>query len=141
MIAIQGLTAAHTTAIAGLAHTATQNDIGSKADIGVSESERDEMMEAARGFEAIFMQFMLKTMRAAVPKGGLFEESFAGGMYEEMHDTELSQQLVADGKGLGLAEMLYQDLTRQRHGTMAYQSAAVARASEMSVGAVPGLVK
>lgn len=138
MIAIQGLTAAHTTAIAGFAHTATPNDIG-KDEAGALDAERDEMMEAARGFEAIFMQFMLKTMRDAVPKGGLFEDSFAGGMYEEMHDTELSRHLVADGKGLGLAEMLYQDMTRQRFGRMAYQASAAERAAQMSVGAIPGL--
>lgn len=135
MIAIQGLQAAHTTAIAGLTHTTTANDLG------VSAEERDEMMEAARGFESIFMQFMLQKMRDAVPKGGLFKESFAGGMYEQMHDEQLSRHLSADGKGLGLAEMLYQDITRQRYGRLAYQASAAERATEMSVGAVPGLAR
>ncbi len=140
MIAIQGLQATHTTALAGLAHAATPNAV-SQPDDGMTAEERDELMQAARGFEAIFMQFMLQKMRDSVQKGGLFKESFAGSTYEQMHDEQLSQILTADGKGLGLAEMLYQDVTRHRQGQIAYQAAAAARANEMSVGAIPGLAR
>jgi Rod binding domain-containing protein len=137
VIAIQGLPTAHTTALVGLAPTATPTAI-SHHDGWMSEGESDELMEAARGFEAIFMQFMLQKMRDSVQKGGLFKESFAGSTYEQMHDDQLSQLLTADGNGLGLAKMLYDDITRHRTGQIAYQAAAAARSSDMSVGAIPG---
>ena len=41
MIAIQGLQATHTTALAGLAHAATPNDI-SQPDDGMTAGERDD---------------------------------------------------------------------------------------------------
>lgn len=58
----------------------------------------------AEQFEAHFIQHMLQTMRAAVPKSDLLE----GGnmdMYQDLMDKEVAQQMTQRG-GLGLADML-----------------------------------
>jgi flagellar protein FlgJ len=62
---------------------------------------------AAKQFEMIFMQMLLKSMRDSVPSGGLFD-SQAGKTYTEMLDGQLAQNL--SGKGLGIAEMLVKQL-------------------------------
>lgn len=70
----------------------------------------EALREAARQFESLFTQMMLKSMREAS-----FGDSMTGSettdFYQEMHDTQLALEL-SKGKGLGLADMLVQQLTR-----------------------------
>jgi flagellar protein FlgJ len=67
--------------------------------------------EVAKQFESLFMQMVLKSMRDAVPREGLFD-SQASRLYESLHDQQLSLQL-GGGRGLGLAEMIEKQLTRE----------------------------
>lgn len=68
------------------------------------------LREAARQFESLFTQMMLKSMREAS-----FGDSLAGSeatdFYQEMHDSQLAVEM-SKGRGLGLAEMLVQQLTK-----------------------------
>lgn len=67
--------------------------------------------EVARQFESLFMQMVLKSMRDAIPREGLFD-SQASRLYESLHDQQLSLQL-GGGKGLGLAAMIEKQMTQQ----------------------------
>ena len=62
----------------------------------------------ARQFEALFLQMMLKSMRDAVPEGGLFDSN-GGELYQEMHDKQLSVTLSEQG-GIGLARMMVEQM-------------------------------
>ncbi|ATJ84680.1 flagellar assembly peptidoglycan hydrolase FlgJ [Halomonas beimenensis] len=62
---------------------------------------------AAREFEALFVQMMMKSMRDAVPSSGLLD-SRQTGFYQELLDKQWSQA-VAD-RGIGLAERLMAQL-------------------------------
>lgn len=62
---------------------------------------------AAKQFEAIFMQMLLKSMRDAVPQSGLLGSNETS-MYTSMLDQELTQRLGT--KGLGLAEIIIKQL-------------------------------
>lgn len=64
--------------------------------------------EVAKQFESIFIQIMLKSMREAVPKGGLFD-SDQMTMYQEMFDQQISLDLSRGG-GIGLAEVIERQL-------------------------------
>ncbi|MFV2056298.1 MAG: rod-binding protein [Thiohalomonadales bacterium] len=68
----------------------------------------DALREAARQFEALFIQNMLKNMRAAKLDDGLLG-SDQGDMYLDMFDKQLSLTLTKQ-KGIGLADMLYEQL-------------------------------
>jgi peptidoglycan hydrolase FlgJ len=68
------------------------------------------LREAARQFEGLFTAMMLKSMREGSLGGGL-GDSQETQTYQEMYDQQLALQM-AHGKGLGLAEMLMQQLTR-----------------------------
>jgi flagellar protein FlgJ len=74
--------------------------------------ERREAMEAAQGFEAVFVHFLLKAMRNSVPKVGMFGDSFASNMYEQMFDETLSAHVVKSSS-LGLSDMVYREWERQ----------------------------
>jgi flagellar protein FlgJ len=68
------------------------------------------LREAARQFEGLFTAMMLKSMRDASLGTGLGDTEETK-TYQDMYDQQLSLQL-AHGKGLGLADMLMQQLTR-----------------------------
>ena len=63
----------------------------------------------ARQVEGMFVQMMLKSMREALPKDGMFS-SDSTRLYTSMYDQQIAQQMTA-GKGLGLAEMMVKQMT------------------------------
>jgi peptidoglycan hydrolase FlgJ len=69
------------------------------------------LKEAARQFESLFTQMLLKSMREA--NKGFGEDSLFGSdqadMYQDMFDDQMALQL-SKGKGLGLADMLIRQL-------------------------------
>jgi flagellar protein FlgJ len=67
--------------------------------------------EVARQFEALFLQSVLKSMRDATPREGLFD-SEQSRLFESMHDQQLTQLMVARGRGTGLAALIEQQLDR-----------------------------
>jgi len=88
------------------------NDFGGIASLR-AEARRDGQsaetrQEVARQFAAIFVQAMLKEMRAAVPVGGLFD-SDQMRMYQQMFDQQIALD-VARGNGLGMSEMIERQL-------------------------------
>ncbi len=82
----------------------------SQARLQAKEDPRAAMKEAARQFEAIFLQMVLKAMREATPKEGLFD-SEQTRLYESLLDQQLAQTLPAGG-GSGLAALIEQQLAR-----------------------------
>ncbi len=78
-----------------------------------SEADREKLQKACQEFEAIFLNMMLKQMRGSVTEGEMTEKSHARKLFEEMHDEELSKAM-SQGKGIGLAQQLYQQLTATR---------------------------
>ena len=73
-------------------------------------NDPEAVKAAARQFESLFTSMMLKSMRDATPKGGLFD-SDQQDFYQDMFDQQLATQL-SKGKGLGLADSLVQQLMR-----------------------------
>jgi peptidoglycan hydrolase FlgJ len=65
---------------------------------------------AAQQFESLFTNLMLKSMRDAKLGQGL-GDSQQSDLYQDMYDQQISLK-IAQGKGLGLADMLVQQLTR-----------------------------
>ena len=68
----------------------------------------ESLREAARQFESLFTQMMLKSMRDATPKDSLFG-SDQQDFYQGMFDSQMANQL-SKGKGIGLADMLVKQL-------------------------------
>ena len=77
-----------------------------------TEDPRDikNLRAVAEQFESMFMQMVLKSMRAATPGDNLFD-SKQSLFYRDMFDQQLSVKMSQDG-GLGLADLLVEQLSR-----------------------------
>ncbi|KAB0898090.1 flagellar assembly peptidoglycan hydrolase FlgJ [Cronobacter sakazakii] len=80
------------------------NDLKAK----VSKDPNGNLKSVARQMEGMFVQMMLKSMREALPKDGLFS-SDQTRLYTSMYDQQIAQQMTA-GKGLGLADMMVKQM-------------------------------
>src|SRR5690349_509621 len=65
--------------------------------------------KAAQQFEALFMNMLLKSMREATPKDGMFD-SQQTQFFTQMYDQQLAQHLST--KGIGIANILVKQLGR-----------------------------
>lgn len=74
---------------------------------GARAGDPEALRSAAKQFEALVLQMMLKNMRQTSfsPEGDVLGESQSMKMYREMLDQQWAQKMVA-GKGLGFAEMM-----------------------------------
>ena len=80
-----------------------------QSKFGQIDSEKD-MEKVARDFESVFVNKLFESMRKGVPKSGLLDSS-AMKMYQSMMDQEMAK-LMSVGKGMGIGEMVYKDLSR-----------------------------
>jgi flagellar protein FlgJ len=81
--------------------------------VGAGVDKKDkELKEACKGFEAMFLSMMYKEMRATVPEDKLFGESNGQKIFQDMRDSELMKN-VAESGGVGLADMMYRQLSPQ----------------------------
>lgn len=71
-----------------------------------------KLKDACKGFESMFIQMMWKEMRKTVPENSLFGESDGEKIFRDMLDTEMSDRMSEAG-GLGLADVMYKQLTAQ----------------------------
>ena len=78
------------------------------SSFGNTNSEK-KIEKVSREFESIFLHKLLSSMRKTVPKSGLLD-SFATDMYKSMMDEEISKEM-SKNKGMGMGEMIYNDLS------------------------------
>ena len=60
-------------------------------------------------FEAIFVQYMLKSARKATSQEGLLDNTHESRLYKSMMDEQLARSATR-GRGIGLGELLYKEL-------------------------------
>lgn len=117
-------------------HTPAVTDFGqySKLRVAAKTQDPEALRAAAKQFEALFTQQLLKAMRAAE-----LGEDIMGGeqteFYQDLFDQQLAVHMSA-GKGLGLAEALIQQM--QKSTGLATAPAAAADKTA-ATPATPGL--
>jgi len=74
------------------------------------DDPRVALKSASQQFEAVFMQMVLKSMRDASPKDGLFD-SEQTRLYQSMLDQQLAQNLSSKG-ATGLSALIEKQLSR-----------------------------
>ena len=80
------------------------------SDLVRNNIREKELKEACEGFEAIFLNTMIKSMRKSLPGNALFEESNSMNIYKSMHDQYLTEQLSRGKESIGIRDFLYQQL-------------------------------
>lgn len=80
---------------------------------GLRKDDPQALKAVAQQFEAVFLQMVLKSMRAATPQESMFD-SDQSRFYQEMLDSQLAQVMSGKGSkgGLGLAAVLERQLSR-----------------------------
>ena len=76
---------------------------------GDATSDDIKLKKTCQEMEGVFLNMMLKSMRATVPKNSLASKSLQSDTMQSMFDMEMTRNL-AMGKGTGLAEMMYRNL-------------------------------
>jgi flagellar protein FlgJ len=94
---------------------AIYTDLSGLANLKARAAEKapEATREAARQFEALFLQMMLKSMRTASAVLGEDRDT----TYEEMFDQQISLEMTR-GRGLGIAELLARQLGAGAHDTV-----------------------
>ncbi|RLC00750.1 MAG: flagellar biosynthesis protein FlgJ [Deltaproteobacteria bacterium] len=80
------------------------------SDIARNTLEEKELKEACAGFEAIFLNTMIKSMRKSLPGNALFNQSHGMDIYKSMYDQYLSDELSKSKTSIGVKEFLYEQL-------------------------------
>ena len=70
-----------------------------------------EIREASVQLEALMLKMMYTEMWKTVPKDELFGESNAMDIYLDMYNEEITKK-AAEGGGIGLADYIYNQLTK-----------------------------
>ncbi len=74
------------------------------------EKFKGELKAASQEFEAVFIAYLLKVMRATIEESGFFEGGFGKSIYTELFDQEISISIARRGM-LGISDLLYQKLS------------------------------
>lgn len=91
--------------------------IESVSAVPVKPEQTDKKLkQACQDFEAIFMGFMMKSMRKTVQKSDLFGSSQEEEMFTDMMDNEVCKSASSRGS-TGIADMLYRQLSRPQANT------------------------
>jgi len=82
-----------------------------------------KLRQACADFESIFVNYILRSARKALPQAGLFGDTHEGKIYESMMDEQMARS-VARGRGLGLGELLYDQLKRHGKPSLTFSDSA-----------------
>ena len=84
-------------------------------DNAINSGQDDELKEACTEFESYFLNMMFKSMRkTVVSNGGIFGKSHAEKIFQDMLDEQMTDKMAKQG-GIGLADMMYKQLSRQNN--------------------------
>ncbi len=105
------------------------NSLGDLKRLARSEGQQDVALRAAaKQFEALFLQMVMKSMREATPASSLMD-SEQTKMYQSLLDQQMALNL-AQSRGAGLSEVIF----RQLGGKAAPAAAADGAGGEAEVG-------
>lgn len=80
-----------------------------------SSQNGPKIKEVSQQFEAIFLQFMLRSMRQSVQKSGLLDGGNAEKIYREMLDAQYATKMSQTDE-LGISKMLEKQLYKTMAG-------------------------
>lgn len=78
--------------------------------------DKSALQGAARQFEALFLDLLMRRMRATAP-GQTVMDNEGTRMFQELHDQQMSRQIAAHG-GIGLAATLVRQLGGPQHAAL-----------------------
>jgi len=91
-------------------------DIVSRAEKrakNADEKELDRLEAVCRDLESLFIYMLMKEMRKTVPETKFIHGGRGEEIFRDFLDEEMSKKMAAaGGQGIGIAKMLYEQLSR-----------------------------
>ncbi|MET0846145.1 MAG: flagellar assembly peptidoglycan hydrolase FlgJ [Pseudomonas sp.] len=124
----------------------SSNDSGSYSDLNrlnqlkVGDKDSDaNMRKVAQEFESLFLGEMLKSMRSATDALGKDNplNTPAAKQYQEMYDQQLAVSMSREGGGIGLADVLMRQMSKNKPLAPGEAAALSAAKQEAAKAAVP----
>ena len=113
--------------------------LGEPSQKVLSDSEKVEYAKAARGFEAMFVNMLIKEMKlGSMDEGDSDGESsadtgFGADTLKSYANMQLSEQISKTGSGIGIAEKIYQQLTGEKLSPITVEKVAASTGSTASI--------
>ncbi|RBL72040.1 peptidoglycan hydrolase FlgJ [Pseudomonas sp. MWU13-2625] len=117
--------------LAGTGDSGSYSDLNRLNQLKVGDKNSDaNMRKVAQEFESLFLGEMLKSMRSATEALGKDNpmNTPAAKQYQEMYDQQLAVSLSREGGGIGLADVLMKQMSKNK--PMAPGEAAAASAAK-----------
>jgi flagellar protein FlgJ len=87
---------------------------------GDTDPRDAKLRRACADFESIFVNYILRSARKALPQEGLFGDTHETKIYKSMIDEQMAWS-VTRARSLGLGKLLYEQL--EKHGDITPPSA------------------
>lgn len=78
-----------------------------------SDKNDSQLKKACSEFESLFVYYLLKEMRATIPKSGFISGGRAEEIYTSMLDSQLARELSSKG-GIGISSLLLHQLGHRK---------------------------
>jgi flagellar protein FlgJ len=101
-----------------------------------AKNPKEGLKAAAQQFETMFLQMVMKSMRDTVPDDGMLN-SEQSKFYTSMLDQQIAQNLSTNGKGVGFAKLIEQQLGRSLPSVQQDAVLNAAGAANTAAGALP----
>ena len=83
----------------------------------MNSKDDKELKKVCSDFEGIMMNMMFKEMKATIPKSDLIPQDSGSEIFNSMLDDKLMEE-ASKKQGMGLADILYKQLSRQLKATV-----------------------
>lgn len=102
-------------AIESTKSSVVQDSFEKKLQDAIANKDEKQLKAACKEFESIMLSMMYKQMRSAIPRSDLIPSDAGRDIFESMLDEALMEE-ASKGKGVGLADVLYKQLSRSLAG-------------------------
>jgi len=86
------------------------------ADLAGKNAELEGLKKAAKEFEAVFMNSLMKAMRRTVPDNKMFNSEGPTKFYQQMQDAEMAKAMASGTNQMGIAEMIIRQFENNIEG-------------------------
>lgn len=94
----------------------SDEDFEKKLQSAMDKKDDKELKKVCQEFEGLMLNMLYKQMKATVPKSDLLPADTGREIFESMLDDKLVEE-SSKSRNLGLADILYKQLSRQMEAT------------------------
>ncbi|HHW00847.1 MAG TPA: flagellar biosynthesis protein FlgJ [Clostridiaceae bacterium] len=94
-----------------------QDSFEKKLQDAIDNNNEEQLKAACKEFEGIMLSMIYKQMKSAIPKSDLIPSDAGRDIFESMLDEALMEE-ASNGRGVGLADVLYKQLSRNLSGQL-----------------------